>query len=313
MPGRTRTAGGGGADHGGRGWWVALLVLVIIAGLLIAAGLFVVHKFTRLNLFNPAGCTATASGSQVGLDLDQAQDASVIATVGNRMGVPVFGIEIAEATAMQESKLTNLDHGDRDSLGLFQQRPSQGWGTAAQIMDPVYSSTKFFQALLQVPDWQSMTLAQAAQAVQRSADGSAYAEHQPDATVVATVFTGGAGAGLTCTLDGPTYPAQPVGQDGLTTQSDAYAAAFKDQIGTLAMQNVSAGGRSFTIPVADSSTAVGWIYANWSVAQAEALGVVSVTYDGKAWTAAQGSSGWQTVTGSPANAGEVQIGMTAAG
>jgi hypothetical protein len=310
VPGRTRAAGAGGADRGGRGWWVALLVMVIIAGLLVAAGFFVLSKFTRLSLFNPAGCTATANGAQVGLALDQTQDASVIAAVGRQMGVPIFGIEVAEATSMQESKLVNLDYGDRDSLGLFQQRPSQGWGTADQIMDPVYSSTEFFDALLKVPNWQSLTLAQAAQAVQRSADGSAYTEHQPDATVLATVFTGGAGAGLTCTLDGPTFAAQSPGTDGLTAQADAYSTTFKSQVGPLTMQNVSSGGSAFDIPVSGSATAIGWSYANWSVAQAETLGVVTVTYDGKTWSAAQGSSGWQNVAGSPANAGEVQIGMT---
>jgi hypothetical protein len=311
VPGRTRAAGAaGGADRGGRGWLVALLVMVLIAGLLVAAGLYVLSKFTRLSLFNPAGCTATANGSQVGLALDQTQDASVIAAVGQRLGVPIFGIEVAEATAMQESKLENIDYGDRDSLGLFQQRPSQGWGTAADIMNPVYSSTKFFQALVAVPNWKNLTLAQAAQAVQRSADGSAYTEHQADATVLATVFTGAAGAGLTCTLDGPTFAAQSPGTNGLTPQASAYAAAFDSELGTLSMQNVSAGGTTFDIPVPSSSAVTGWSYANWSVAQAESLGVVTVTYDGKTWSAAQGSSGWQSVADAPANAGEVQIGMT---
>lgn len=307
MPGRTRAAK---ADRGGRGWWVALLVMVIIAGLLVAAGFFVLSKFTHLSLFNPAGCTFSDNGTQVSLALDQTQDASVIAAVGQRLGVPAFGIEVAEATALQESKLENIDYGDRDSVGLFQQRPSQGWGTSAQILDPVYASTKFFQALTKVSNWQTLTLADAAQAVQHSADGSAYASHEQEATVLATVFTGAAGSGLSCTLDGPTFAPQTAGANGLTAQSAAYSAAFQNQLGSLSMQNVSAGGSAFDIPVPGSTETTGWSYANWSVAQAESLGVVTVTYDGKTWSAAQGSAGWQSVANATANTGEVQIGMT---
>ena len=313
MPGRTKATGRGrgGRGQGGGHWWKALLIMVLIAGLLIAAGIFVLSKFTRLSIFNPAGCTAsTSGGQQVGLALSQTQDASTIAAVGRRLGVPVYGIEIAEATAMQESKLENIGYGDRDSLGLFQQRPSQGWGTAAQIMDPVYSSTKFYQALLNVSGWQNLSLAQAAQAVQRSADGDLYAEHQADATVLATVFTGAAGAGLTCTLDGPTFAPQTPGTDGLTAQANAYSAAFKYQLGTLTVQNISSAGSAFDVSVPGDATAAGWSFANWSVAQAEGLGVISVTYDGKTWSAAQGSSGWQPVAGGAADPSQVQIEMT---
>jgi hypothetical protein len=313
VPGRTEAVSRGsrGASGGSGGWWKALLIMVVIAALLIAAGIFVLSKFTRLNLFNPAGCTATASGNQLGLALDQTQDASVIAAVGLRLGVPAYGITIAEATAMQESKLENVDYGDRDSLGLFQQRPSQGWGTSTQIMDPVYSSTRFYQALVAVPNWQNMSVAQAAQAVQRSADGELYAEHQADASVLAAVFTGSAGAGLTCTLDEASFPPQTAGADGLTAQATAYSAAFKNELGTLSMQQIADGGSSFSVPVPGSSTSVGWSYANWSVAQAESLGVISVTYDGKTWNAAQGKAGWQTAAGA-ADPGQVRIAMTTA-
>ena len=76
---------------------------------------------------------------------------------------------IALATAQQESRLRNLDYGDRDSLGLFQQRPSQGWGTEAQVQDPVYAAGKFYDGLVKVPDWETGRLTEIAQAVQRSA------------------------------------------------------------------------------------------------------------------------------------------------
>ena len=82
---------------------------------------------------------------------------------------------VALAAALQESNLLNLPYGDRDSLGLFQQRPSQGWGTAAQILDPAYAASAFYARLVDVPGWESLPVTQAAQLVQSSADPGAYA------------------------------------------------------------------------------------------------------------------------------------------
>src|SRR5699024_14991 len=106
-------------------------------------------------------------------------NAALIAGVGMDMGASDRAITIALATAMQESSLRNLDHGDRDSLGLFQQRPSQGWGTAEQVQDGVYASQAFYSRLLELPDYADMPLTQAAQAVQISAFPEAYAKHEP--------------------------------------------------------------------------------------------------------------------------------------
>ena len=118
----------------------------------------------------------------------QIANATTIYQVSVQLGLPPYAAVIAIATALQESDLENLDYGDRDSLGLFQQRPSQGWGTPAQILDPVYASTKFYQALEQVPNWESIPLTQAAQAVQRSAYPDAYAKWAaPAQYLVATV------------------------------------------------------------------------------------------------------------------------------
>ncbi|MEU5083747.1 MULTISPECIES: C40 family peptidase [Streptomyces] len=121
-----------------------------------------------------------------GLDLpaEQIPNAQTIVATGISLNVPGRGQIVALATAMQESRLRNLSGGDRDSLGLFQQRPSQGWGTAEQIRDPVYASERFYKALLQVHGWQQMTVTQAAQAVQRSAYPDAYAQWEPLATAL---------------------------------------------------------------------------------------------------------------------------------
>ncbi len=126
------------------------------------------------------------------LTQEMAQNARAIISVGRSLGVNDHGLTIALATAMQESSLRNLDYGDRDSLGLFQQRPSQGWGTPAQVRDPHHSARLFFggpsgpnrgitPGLLDISNWQSMSLTQAAQAVQRSAYPDAYAKWETSA------------------------------------------------------------------------------------------------------------------------------------
>ncbi|NGO42912.1 C40 family peptidase [Streptomyces ureilyticus] len=130
-----------------------------------------------------------ASGTDVrieGLALpdEQIPHAQTIVATGISLEVPHKGQIIALATAMQESRLRNLGSGDRDSLGLFQQRPSQGWGTAQQIHDPVYASEQFYRRLLRVDGWQQMTVTQAAQAVQRSDYPDAYAQWEPLATAL---------------------------------------------------------------------------------------------------------------------------------
>jgi LysM repeat protein len=119
------------------------------------------------------------------LTSEMRENAAVIYQVGKKLGVSDYGIVIALATAMQESSLKNIDYGDRDSVGLFQQRTSQGWGTIAEIMDPEYSARAFFggptgpnagkiRGLLDIKNWSTMTLSKAAQAVQISAFPDAY-------------------------------------------------------------------------------------------------------------------------------------------
>ncbi|WP_416530374.1 C40 family peptidase [Streptomyces coelicoflavus] len=130
-----------------------------------------------------------ASGEDVhieGLDLpsEQVSNAQTIVAAGLSLDVPKKGQIVALATAMQESRLRNLNYGDRDSLGLFQQRPSQGWGSAEQIRDPTYASEQFYKHLLKVNGWQQMTVTQAAQAVQRSGLPDAYAQWEDLATAL---------------------------------------------------------------------------------------------------------------------------------
>ncbi|MFZ0157913.1 MAG: hypothetical protein WAL50_02695, partial [Kineosporiaceae bacterium] len=148
-------------------------------------------------------CTATANGTPASLDPEQAGNAATIAAVAVRRGLPGRAASIGIATAMQESKLRNIDYGDRDSLGLFQQRPSQGWGTKEQIMDPVYAANAFYDVLVKIEGYQGLPITKAAQKVQRSAFPSAYSEHEPEARTFASALSGYSEAALTCSLREP--------------------------------------------------------------------------------------------------------------
>ncbi|GAA1764251.1 hypothetical protein GCM10009795_008470 [Nocardioides hankookensis] len=144
----------------------------------------VVGPATWQELLGTGGGGSTPGTTYDSLSEEQKQNARTIIGVGQQAGVPEYGWVVALATAMQESTLINVDYGDRDSLGLFQQRTSQGWGTDAQILDPVLASKAFYgvathtsnPGLTDISGWQSMTVTQAAQAVQRSAYPDAYAK-----------------------------------------------------------------------------------------------------------------------------------------
>jgi murein DD-endopeptidase MepM/ murein hydrolase activator NlpD len=127
---------------------------------------------------------------------EQMRNAAVIINVGANLKMPPRAWVIAVATAMQESRLTNLGNlgsrNDHDSLGLFQQRPSSGWGTPQQVTDPTYAATKFYTKLKTIPGWESMSLTQAAQRVQISAYPDAYAKHEPVATQIVNQLADGA-------------------------------------------------------------------------------------------------------------------------
>jgi hypothetical protein len=129
-------------------------------------------------------------------DAGQIRNAAIIINVGADMALPPRAWVIAVATAMQESGLNNLgdlgDRNDHDSLGLFQQRPSSGWGTPTQVRDPVYASTKFYTKLKTIQGWERMALTRAAQAVQISAYPDAYAKHEPVATQIVNLLANGA-------------------------------------------------------------------------------------------------------------------------
>jgi hypothetical protein len=147
-----------------------------------------VHPMTTGTAATNTAVTDAAAGDPV-WDGEQTSNAALIVAIGQARGVPAWGWVIAVATAMQESRLRNLPGGDRDSIGLFQQRPSQGWGAPTQLRSPAYQTGKFYDALLAIPGWQTMPATQAADHVQHSAYPSAYARWTGPATRLVAQLT----------------------------------------------------------------------------------------------------------------------------
>ncbi|MFF8917550.1 hypothetical protein ACF08M_30630 [Streptomyces sp. NPDC015032] len=256
------------------------------------------------------GCTVESADGSAGqsrtyrLSAEQASNAATISAVGSSRGMPERAVTIALATALQESGLRNIDHGDRDSLGLFQQRPSQGWGTEKQILDPVYSAGEFYRHLAEVPGYSRLPLTVAAQRVQRSGFPQAYAKHEPDAALLAAALTGRAPATLNCTpprttaakADAARVQAElardfgkdvvPLGQ--LSAREDGKGAAGAPA-GTAS--TVSVPVRAARPGTDDDPSRRGWEIAHWAVAQSETLRLDEVAYAGRVWKA---GSGWRT-------------------
>jgi len=139
-----------------------------------------------------AATVGTSLGEGQSLSAEQLGNAKTIYDVGVKLGLPPFGEEIAIATAMQESGLINLITATNyDSLGLFQQRPSQGWGTPAELTDPTYAAKAFYNTLSEVSGWQQLPLTVAAQDVQHSAYPDAYAKWESLASSLVASFGGG--------------------------------------------------------------------------------------------------------------------------
>ncbi|GAA0908729.1 M23 family metallopeptidase [Virgisporangium aurantiacum] len=198
---------------------VAILLVAVtttcLAAVLLGAGTVAIAACTD-PAFGPSSSSPTpvAGWSAIGRwNRSQIGNASIIVTVGRQLRVPSRGWVVAVAAAMQESSLTNVgdlgSDNDHDSLGLFQQRPSQGWGNPAQLMDPVYAATQFYTHLLRVPHWQDLPLTEAAQAVQRSATPDSYSIWEGDAIAVVAAVSGLGQAGLT-TCGGAGTWTQPV-------------------------------------------------------------------------------------------------------
>ena len=238
----------------------AILSIVTVGAL--AGGGYAIYAGLR---HTPASaCRVVVSEKSYTLDPDQAKNAMTITAVGKRLGLPNHAVTVALAAAFQESNLHNLSHGDRDSLGLFQQRPSQGWGTEAQVTDPAYAAEAFFTHLAKVDGWETLAVNVAAQEVQRSAAPDAYTQWEGEARALAIATTGEAPAAFTCRASTP----DPDSVD------PALTATMTTELGSADLDA--------------RSELQGWTIASWLIANSHRFGITAVTFEGRRWTPSSG-------------------------
>jgi hypothetical protein len=238
------------------------------------AGYFGYTTF-RTNFGEPS-CRATALGQDVTFSPEQSANAATITAVALKRKLPARAATIANATAITESKLRNVRFGDRDSLGLFQQRPSQGWGTKEQILDPVYSANKFYDALVAIDGYEAMAITQVAQKIQRSGFPDAYADHEHEGRVLASTLAGHSAGGLGCRLDAATA----------STPAATLARRLTTELG------VPAKVQGAAVRATGRSAPEAWAAGSWAVAHAQADGITSVTVGDQGWTRARGAEAW---------------------
>ena len=176
--------------------------MIVALAVVIAVGIGAFSWLRSRGLTEPVPgqqrCVVSMDDRSVALDLDQAHYTSIVVGLSVRRELPARAASIAMATVYQETGIRNLDYGDRDSVGLFQQRPSQGWGTPEQLTDPHYAAGKFYDALVKIKNWKTGDINDIAQKVQRSGHPEAYRDHEEDARVLASALTGHSPAALTC-------------------------------------------------------------------------------------------------------------------
>ncbi|MGO4246941.1 hypothetical protein VUN82_17745 [Micrococcaceae bacterium Sec5.1] len=245
---------------------VAVLALALVAGAIYA----IVAILQRSETLVSERCLAVTGSESYELATDQAANASLITAISVQRGLPPRAASIALATAMQESKLRNINYGDDagpDSRGLFQQRPSQGWGTEAQVMDPVYATNAFYNGLIKIPGYETMEITQAAQQVQRSAFPRAYAQHENMGRAFASALTGHSESALTCELRMPEAAGDP-------------AAVVEELTTAFGSQPATVQGRSVQLDITGTQA---WAVAHWAVANAKSLSITQVDVGGQTW------------------------------
>ncbi|GAA0740160.1 hypothetical protein Drose_31260 [Dactylosporangium roseum] len=278
--------------------WAVTVTAVIAVAMVIGAYVVLRHFGEKLPLRLPVGraCVvnagnasvnaasdSAASSGAVTLDAEQIANAATITAVGITRKIPHRGLVVALATAWQESKLENLSGGDRDSIGLFQQRPSQGWGKPEQIADPRYAANAFYTGLLKVKGWEQMRVTDAAQAVQRSAHPEAYEKWVDESEIMVRALTGEVTGAVACSVteDGSHGP----------EAARALGASLKLDWGNIGTAD-AADLVGVALKVREPKT--GWQYAHWLVAHAQEHGVKRVVFNGMQWTADSGE--WARVT-----------------
>lgn len=307
-----------------RGTGIAAAFVVTV---IVATGTAVVMKQGVGPVPDPEECRADVGPTVSVISTEQAENASLIAAISVRRGLPPRAASIALATAFQESKLSNIDYGDRDSLGLFQQRPSQGWGTRKQVMDPEYSINAFYDALERIDGYEEMRITEAAQEVQRSGFPEAYQDHAGDARALASALTGETRpAAFSCVVrhDSSSDPTA-LNEDGLTKRAEAVRRDVEAAFGDLALGGFEPGGATtghmegsahyegraldiFVRPINDENNQRGWAIAAYLVANADRLRIQNVIFDDRIWTAGRRSEqGWRNYDAPSGSNGDQEI------
>ncbi|MBR8744594.1 hypothetical protein [Nocardiopsis sp. MG754419] len=263
-----------------------LFILTFVCGLFVAGGYYVLTTFEPLDTSEAPepGCRLDLSGGGYDMDVDQSRSAATVGGVAFSRNLPEEAVTVAFATVWQESRFYNIEYGDRDSVGLFQQRPSQEWGDAEEIMDPVFASRAFYDELTEVNGWQDLPVYEAAQRVQRSADGFAYDQHETLSQQMAEAFSGSTGASVTCWFDEDTVEVLRAGDADTAGAQEELARVFGTDPSRLPLDEDPRTGD------------LGWAMALWAVVHAEEYGLTSVTYDDLRWQASDGLDGAQAWT-----------------
>jgi hypothetical protein len=267
--------------------------MLAVAALAVSLGLYLTYRHVQAVSH---GCQANSGADAVSLDTEQGAIAATIAGVAHAHHVGTGAVTIAYATAMQESHLHNLSSGDLDSVGVFQQRPSEGWGSPKDLMDPVYATGKFFDALVRVPDYLHIAVAEAAQDVQHSADGSAYSNYQQMAAQMAAAFTGLRPHSVWC-WSFPNHPGTP--------QVAAVRSGLRHAFGRLEVRAAASSGADPATDIRIGRRAVGWTVAGWLVTHATEYQIGNVRYAGYEWSASTASRGWTSDPSAPS--GRVEL------
>ena len=272
---------------------------------LVAAGYLIYHSFRNVTAPPPPpGCQAGTGVQAIDLDPEQAEVAATIAGVAARHRLPRQAVTIALAAALQESKLHNLDYGDRDSVGIFQQRPSEGWGSATQLQDPVYATTKFYTALAKVPRLHrdARLPGGAGGAAQRGRFGLPAVDRHRQA---ADRLLHRKVTAQRVLLVHPGREGEP-GGGGAADRPDVRAgraesrrgADYHGPFGPEKEQHHRGPARP---------AGRGWTVASWLVAHAQAYRLSQVRYAGFTWKAASGSMGWQRQSNPTSPSGKTGI------
>jgi len=254
---------------------IMVLTVAVLVGVIAAVRVLSRITATGVTIIPSDHCIAVADSYRGTMTPEQAGNAAIIVGEALRRHLPARAATIAIVTASQESGLRNLNYGDADSLGLFQQRPSQGWGTPDQIMDPWYSAGKFYDALVKVKNWQFRNIGEVAQAVQRSAYPDAYAKHEPAGRAIASALTGLTPAGLRCV-------ANDGGGGGGDELTGLLTKIWGNNITITPGTDAATGASTLTVTAPDATAA--WAAAQISMAQLASYGLTSIQVGDQTWT-----------------------------